>query len=589
MNKEMTLKDGINRLFSMIWVEKWLFCGGMFFMILTTLAMLVDPLIIAHIIDFSVPNNDLKDMFLWGSMFAVMVLISGWMSYLRSIWMAKLGLKVITSLKNNLFNHLLLLPIKFFDKTPAGVLIARVESDCERVKELFSQFSITIVGNILFFIGMFIVLFAKNWQVTLYLFLPLSITIALTIFIIKYLTKYYTKSRELTADLTGRLTEYIQGINTIQLFNHQNKAEDYVNIKSKEKQLVDTKAGFIEYGAWGVNDFFMSYILVIIIVLLISPKVIDGAVSIGLLVVFLQYSARLVWPIMQIAENMNQFQRAFVSLKRVFGLLEEEPEINNNESGRGKPYPYDVFTNEIEFKNVWFKYKDDEWVLKDISFTIKKGSKIALVGSSGSGKTTTISLLCRFYDIQKGNIYVDGVDLYSIPLEVWRKKIGLILQDIVLFPGNLLENIRIYNDDISLYEVKKAIEVSHSDILLERLDNDLESEIIERGQNLSMGERQLVSFARAVCFNPEIIIMDEATASIDAKTENLIQASMDETLKGKTAVIIAHRLVSVLDSDEILLFQNGEIKNRGTHHELLNDSEEYKKLVELQFLKEKLD
>jgi len=245
-----------------------------------------------------------------------------------------------------------------------------------------------------------------------------------------------------------------------------------------------------------------------------------------------------------------------------------------------------TFTDKIEFQNVWFKYKDDEWVLKDVSFTIPKNSRIALVGASGSGKTTSVSLLCRFYNIQKGRILVDGRDIYSFTLEEWRKKLGLILQDIILFPGNLLENIRIYNDDISEENVLESIKLAHADQLLNRMDNDVLSDIKERGQNLSMGERQLISFARAICFDPEIIIMDEATASIDAKTESLIQDSINQVLKDKTAVIVAHRLASVVNCDQILLFENGEIIARGTHKELIRDSEEYRKLVRLQFMKE---
>ncbi|MCL2063227.1 MAG: ABC transporter ATP-binding protein/permease [Candidatus Cloacimonetes bacterium] len=588
MKKEMSLKEGLSKLLTMIMTEKGLFFGGFLFMSLTTVGRLMDPIIVAHIIDHSVPNHDLRNMFFWGGTFTIVILLSGYMSYLQFIWMAKLGIKLITGLKSNIFNHLLLLPIAWFDKTPVGTLISRVESDCERVRDVFSNFSVTIIGNILFFIGMLIVLLSKNWQITLMLLIPMIFVFILAIFMIKYLSKFYKKSRELNADITGRLTEYIQGINTVQVFNQQQKAEDYINEKSKEKQKLDTKASFIEFGTWGVNDFLISYILIIVIILFLSPKIISEQVSIGVLIIFLQYAVRLVWPIVQITENLNQFQRAFVSLKRVFGLLDEVTEsrmaLEHPEQTKLHE-PELLFSDLIEFKNVWFKYKEDEWVLKNVSFCIKKGSKVAFVGASGGGKTTTIALLCRFYNIQKGAILVDGVSIYDYPLEKWRKKIGLILQDIILFPGNLLENVRIYNDDITIDKVQKAIDISHADALLKRVNNNLESEIKERGQNLSMGERQLVSFARAICFDPEIIIMDEATASIDAKTETLIQQSMKEMLAGKTAVIIAHRLISVIDSDKIFFFENGEIIASGKHHELMEKSKEYRKLVELQFLK----
>lgn len=588
MKTEMTLKDGLKKLIPMIMTEKSLFIGGIIFMILTTIGKLLDPLVIAHIIDVSVPNQDIKDMFLWGGIFAFVIIVSGFMSYLQIMWMAKLGVKIITKLKFNVFNHLLFLPVAWFDKTPVGELISRVESDCERVKDLFSQFSVTMIGNILFFIGMLTVLAIKDWKITLILLIPMTLVLVLALLVIRYLTKFYKKSRELNANITGRLTEYIQGISIVQLFNQQKRAIDYINEKSKEKQVVDTKASFIEYGAWGINDFLIQTVLIVLIVLLLSPKILNGAMSIGTLIVFIQYSVRLVWPIIQISENLNQFQRAFVSLRRVFGMLEETPETSK-ETLTMNEIP--LFNNEIEFKNVWFKYKEtqesgqEEWVLKDVSFKIKKGSKIALVGASGSGKSTTVSLLCRFYEIQKGQIIVDGKDIYSFKLSHWRKKIGLVLQDIILFPGNLLENIRIYNDEVDEKNVLKSIKTVHADQLFTRMDNNLMSEIRERGQNLSMGERQLLSFARAVSFCPEIIIMDEATASIDAKTESLIQESMSVMLKDKTAIIVAHRLASVLNCDEILLFDNGNIIARGTHNELINSSDEYRRLVELQFLR----
>ena len=606
---EMTLKEGIKKLLQMIFTEKKLFFGATIFMILTTAGRLLDPLIIAHIIDVSVPNEDVKGLFRLGGFYVFVIISSGFLSYLQIIWMSKLGLKIINDLKLKIFNHLLYLPVAWFDKTPVGELISRVESDSERIKQLFSSFSVTIIGNILFFFGVFIILLYKNWTITLLLLIPLSLVSANAILLIRFLTKFYKKSRELNADITGRLTEYIQGINIVQIFNQQQKAEEYINEKSKAKQKNDTLTGFLDWGVWGFNDFLMQTVFVIMIILYLSPKIMDPTnevMTIGVLVIFIQYSLRLLWPIISISENLNEFQRAFVSLRRVFGLLNEKTECQSEIDATiicqseidatenvGNELMYSEmnidntinFDYEIEFRNVWFKYKEDEWVLKDISFTIKKGSKLALVGASGSGKTTCVSLLCRFYTIDKGQILIDGQDIYSFGIKEWRKKIGLILQDIILFPGNLMENIRIYDRDISPEKVLEAIKLSHSEQLLTRMDNDLTSEIKERGQNLSIGERQLIAFSRALCFNPEIIIMDEATASIDAQTEALIQDSISQVLKNKTAIIVAHRLISVLDCDEILLFENGEIIARGTHETLLIASPEYKKLVELQFVK----
>jgi ATP-binding cassette subfamily B protein len=629
MKPEMSLPQGIKQLFQMIMTQKSLFFTSLILMCLTTICKLLDPLVVAHIVDHAVPNEDMASMLFWGITFSVIIILSGLLNYFQIISMGKLGLKIITVLKNRVFSHLLFLPVAWFDKTPVGVLISRVESDCERVKELFSSFSVTIIGNILFFVGMVLILMYRDWRITITLFIPLTFVMIISILIIRYLTKYYKRARELNADITGRLTEYIQGVGIIQLFNQQKRALAYINEKSKEKQKIETKAEFIEYVTWGLNDFLIQTVFIVILVLSLSPKILDGQLSIGSLIIFIQYSVKLVWPIIQISENLNQFQRAFVSLRRVFGLLTEEKELqrldfspssgDSDESESETITSIDAnvpdstqgvetfsFEDSIEFRDVWFKYaprvykneSDDarahhdglggeaeaqEWVLRGVSFCIKKGSKVALVGASGSGKTTCVSLLCRFYNIQKGKIFVDGKDLYHIELAKWRMNIGLILQDIILFPGNLLENIRIYDDDITQEKVMDAIHVAHADKLLDRMDGNLLDEIKERGQNLSMGERQLISFARAMCFDPEIIIMDEATASIDAKTENMIHKSINQVLHGKTALIVAHKLASVVDCDEILLFDNGEIIARGTHDSLLQSSAEYKKLVELQF------
>lgn len=559
--------------------QKWSFLAGFIAMILTSAARLLDPIVLAHIIDKSVPNNDIPDMFKWALFFAGIVITSGLLSFFQIMILSRVGIKVITKIKYDVFNHLTELPMSWFDKMPTGELISRIESDGERVKDLFSQFSIMIFGNFLFFVGMMIILFSKDAKITSILMIPIIVVVVSAIFIIRYLTRYYKQSRVLNADITAYLTEYIQGMSVVQLFNQQKKADHQMNIKSKEKQKVDTKASFIEYGLWGVFDFLIETVFIITIILLTAPKVINQIATIGTLVIFIQYSVRLFWPLMQITENINQIQRAFVSLKRMMQLLELTPEVSNQDIS-------DISFNQIiEFKDVWFKYKEDEWVLKGVNFSIKKGQKVALVGASGSGKSTTVSLLCRFYQIDKGQITVDGIDIEKIDLKNWRKKTGLVLQDIILFPGSLIENIRIYNQDISQQQVLEAINLVHADDLFNRLENDLNFEIKEKGNNLSMGEKQLLSFARALAFNPEIIIMDEATASIDAKAESLIQKSMDEVLKGKTALIVAHRLSSVLSCDNILVFDNGHIIAQGNHEQLMKSCPEYRKLVELQLMR----
>jgi len=294
------------------------------------------------------------------------------------------------------------------------------------------------------------------------------------------------------------------------------------------------------------------------------------------MLVFIEYGMRLFEPLFSIGENIRGIQQSRVALARIFAIFD----IPSEPAGSGAP---PAFENSIEFDHVTFEYKSGEPVLDDISFTIHRGQKIALVGASGSGKTTTVSLLCRFYQATQGSIRVDGVPLESIELQAWRRKIGLVLQDIYLFPGTILENVRVYDEDIPARTAGLALETVHAQDFVARLSDGIETELHERGSNLSTGEKQLLSFARAIAFDADIIIMDEATASVDVETERKIQQSMDVLLKGRTAIIVAHRLSSILNADQILFFKNGRIIARGRHQELVDTLPDYKELVRLQF------
>ena len=567
-------------LFPFVKKDLGLLIFGLFAMLITSGLRLLNPLILAQIIDHSIPDKNMAQMFQYGAYFVIVVLLSGLLSYLQILLLSRLGIKIITKFKGNVFSHLLKLPISWFNKQPVGELIARVESDSERVKVLFSDLSITIIGNVLFFIGGFVILFILQWQITIYI-LPAIILCGIGYwFLFKYLNKFFRLIRERYAIITAKITDYVQGIQMIQALNQETKALQDVEKASLDKKKVEVHTQIIEYGSQSIFSFMINVVFIIIVILISAPKIIAGTLTVGILIVFIQYIYQLVWPLMQISENVMQIQRSFASLKRILELTELPTE---DDTYTGTKIP--VFEQEIKFENVWFAYKEGEWVLKDISFTIPKGKKIALVGPSGSGKTTTVSLLCGFYPVEKGKILIDGVPLSEMDFREWRKKIGLILQDVYLFPGSILENVRVYNDQISEDKVQKAISIVQLDDFIKKLPEGINAELAERGQNVSQGEKQLISFARALAFEAEIIIMDEATASIDPQTEAKIQRSMENLLSGKTALVVAHRLTSVLDADEILYFSDGRITARGKHNELLQTSPEYQKLVELQMLR----
>jgi len=579
--KKQNLSYYLKLLYPYVRKDRGLLFFGLVAMLITSALQLVDPLILAMIVDKSIPSGDTTQMFHYGMLFVAVVLVSGLLSYLQIVLLSRLGIKVITNFKGQVFRHLLKLPVEWFNKQPVGELIARVESDSERVRVLFSDLSIRIIGNLLFFAGVFAVLFVRQPTITMYILPAVAVTIVGYYYLIKYLSKFYRRIREKYAVITTKITDYTQGMPMIQALNQQERVIADLTESSADKLKLETRTQFVEYGSQSVFMFIFNVLFIVLIIRVSAPKIILGTVSLGTLIIFVQYLYRMIWPLMQISENVMQIQRSFVSLKRILELTElgTEDELF---TGTGVP----TFVRDIVFENVWFAYKNEDWVLRDVSFRIPKGSKIALVGASGSGKTTTVSLLCGFYPIQKGRILIDGVPLSELDFRAWRSRIGLILQDIFLFPGSILENVRVYNDNIPTAKVKEAIDIVQLDEFICAQTHGLDTELAERGQNVSQGEKQLVSFARALAFDAELIVMDEATASIDPRTEAKIQRSMHTVFSDKTAVVVAHRLTSVLDADEILFFSDGRIIHRGKHGELMETSPEYRKLVELQLLSE---
>lgn len=578
-NQKQNLKYYIHLLYPFIKKDIGLLGFGLFAMLCTSALQLVYPLILANIVDKSIPSGNVSQMYRYGAMFIAAVLVSGALTYLQTILLSKLGVKVITKFKAQVFRHLLTLPVEWFNKQAVGELIARVESDAERVKALFSDLSIRIIGNLLFFIGIFLVMFLKEWHVAAYILPGIIVGVIAYYYLIKYLSKFYRQIREKNALVTAKITDYVQGVPVIQSLNLQNKVYNDLRNASDDKYKLETKTTYLEYGAQSFFMFLFEVFFIVMIIRITAPQIMAGIVTLGTLIVFIDYTYRMIWPLMSISENVMQIQRSFVSLKRILELNELQSE---DEIFTGKKQP--TFEHEIRFENVWFAYNNEDWVLKDISFTIPKGKKIALVGPSGSGKTTTVSLLCYFYQAQKGQILVDGVPLSEIDFRAWRRKIGLILQDVFLFPGSILENVRVYNDAISEEKVKEAINVVQLDEFIQEQRLGLDTELAERGQNISQGEKQLISFARALAFDAEIIVMDEATASVDPQTEARIQHSMERVFSNKTVVVVAHRLTTILDADEILFFDKGRIIHRGTHQQLLKESSEYRKLVTLQMI-----
>ena len=556
-----------------------LFILGFLALLSVALGQLAMPLIFKSIVDTCIPQGDVMGMFLRAIAYLVLVVAMGGFTYWGTMITARLGLEVVTRIKKDLFSHFLKLPVSYFDQHPVGELMSRTESDTERVRDLFSNIGINLAINAIFLLGMLGICFVLEPHVTVYIAIVLPFALALVIFFFDKLRVYYDKSRQLIAKVNARVTEFVQGAEILKVFGRVRWAEAALDADAKAKRDNDVKSSMLEYSAMAGLGFLIGPAFMAAVVIFLSPGILAGAVTLGTLLVFLEYGRRLFDPLMQIAENIRSIQQARVSMRRIFDILNLPSEPSGDR--------LDVrFDSKIEFRNIWFRYKggEDDWVLKDVSFTIPRGSTTALVGPSGSGKTTIVSLLCRFYEAEKGEILVDGVSIKDLDLQTWRRKIGLVLQDVYLFPGSVLENVRVYDDGIAKDRVEASLETVQAADLVAKLPAGLDSEIRERGSNISGGEKQLLSFARAVAFGPEIVVLDEATASIDVKTERKIKDGMATLLEGRTAIIVAHRLSSILNADEILFFKDGRIAARGKHKELVAGFPEYAELVRLQLL-----
>ncbi len=566
----------VQRFFSYLRPYWGLFFAGFMAMMLATVSRLAGPLILRALIDRAIPAHDMALMVRYALLYLGIVILMGGLTYFQTMTIVRLGLNVVTSIKQDLFAHLLTLPVAYFDKHPVGELMARVENDTEKVKQLFSETGITLIANIVYFLGMFVVFFSLDAKVAALILLPTPFFLGGFFLVFDRLRPLYDKSRKKYAEITAISTEFIQGIEVIQAFNRTEHAASRLGAASLDKRDAEIKAGMIEYTTMGFMSFLGGPMFIVLIIKLVAPSVFTGMLTVGTLLVFIEYGMRLFEPLFSIGENIRGIQQARVALSRIFGIFDIEPEP----AGTGAP---PLFDHTIEFRHVCFEYKPGEPVLDDISFSIHRGQKIALVGASGSGKTTTVSLLCRFYQATSGSILVDGVPLGSIELQAWRRKIGLVLQDIYLFPGTILENVRVYDEDIPPQTAQQALATVHASDFVARLAGGIDTELHERGSNLSTGEKQLLSFARAVAFDADMIIMDEATASVDVETERKIQDSMQAMLSGRTAVIVAHRLSSILNADLILFFKNGRIIASGRHEDLVETLAEYRELVRLQF------
>ncbi len=496
--------------------------------------------------------------------------------YTQMVLMNLMGQYIMYDLRKQIFGHLQKLDIQFFDRNPVGRLMTRVTTDVDALNEMFTAGFVAIFGDIFVLLGIVGMLFWMNWRMALVLFSIIPLIVLVTAWFRRGARITYRQTRARIAAINAFLQEHISGMATVQLFNREaDEAEKFEGLNARHRDA--NLQSVFYYSVFYPVVELVETIGLALIVWYGGGQVLRGMLSIGTLIAFFQYAQRFYEPISDLSEKYNILQAAMAASERIFKTLDTPPRILNDGT-----LEID-HVESIEFRDVSFAYNEPEWVLKNVSFTVKRGDRIALVGHTGAGKTTVTSLLLRFYEPQRGEILVNGIDIREYSVTSLRALFAIVQQDFFLFTGSIGQNISLGDETISPERVREAARRVQADRFIQRLPDGYDSEVKERGAGLSVGEKQLLSFARALAFNPPVLILDEATSSIDTETEVLIQEAIQTLMTGRTSIVIAHRLSTIRSADTILVFHHGEIRERGTHEELMQQDGLYRKLYEIQY------
>jgi ATP-binding cassette, subfamily B, multidrug efflux pump len=503
--------------------------------------------------------------------------------------MQRVGQQTMYDMRTQIFGHLQRLPMSYFDRNPVGRLMTRVTTDVDALNDLFAAGVVTMINDFFLLAVMAGLLFWIDKRLALDTMLVLPFILVVTLIFRKYVREANRKIRTAIARINSFLQEYISGMSVVQLFNREMKAREEFSKRNKDNMLAWRDA-ILAYALFYPAVEFLSFATIALIYWSGGNRILSHTLSIGVLIEFTMFAQRFFRPIQDLSEKFNILQSAMAASERIFKLLDEPITIDTNPNAQIQVAP----RGEIEFRNVWFSYrnvtepKDEDWVLRDVSFRVEPGQNFAIVGHTGAGKTTLISLLLRFYDIQRGQILLDGVDIRLLNMQELRKNFGIVLQDPFLFTGTLESNVRLGTAGITPEAVEHALQEVGLGEYLKGLPEGLASEVNERGSTLSVGQRQLISFARALAHNPRFLILDEATSSVDTKTELQIREALDRLLSGRTALAIAHRLSTIQHADRILVFHKGRLREQGAHQDLLAQRGIYYRLYQLQYKEQEL-
>ena len=511
-------------------------------------------------------------------LYLLMLLIGFILNYMDTWMLQKMGQKIVYQMREEVFTHIHSLSLTFFNSTPVGKLVTRVSNDTEAINELFSSILVKLFKNTVKIVGYAVVMISIDVRMAGLSFLLLPVVTFLT-FLFQILSrKAYQITRTKITDLNTFLSEHISGMRLIQIFAREEAK--YKQFKGKSQELFEANWREVMIFAIFRPAIYLTSILAMVIVIGGgSYWVLQGTLSLGTLFIFISYISSFFEPIQDLAEQFGTLQSSLASAEKIFSVLDVKPEITSPAS----PVPVQI-KGRIEFRHVWFAYEKDDYVLKDVSFVIEPGQKIAFVGATGAGKSSILNLIGRYFDIQKGEILIDGVNIRDIDTDVLRRAIGQVQQDVFIFTGDIKNNISLNNEEISLEQIQTAAQTVGADSFIQKLPGGYDEPVTERGSTLSAGQRQLLSFARTLAYDPTILVLDEATANIDTETESLITKTLERLMEGRTTIMVAHRLSTIQHADKIIVMHHGEIREQGSHQELLHKNGLYRKLYDLQLV-----